>query len=123
MNDDALDRDIRDAVEPDATTLARVIRGALSRERRQPPFYWGMPLATGALAVLVVAAVLAEQFDHRKDAAGGRSVNSDVTGITNIDDTVVVRPTTGGVWLVGGAQTGARLPSGALVVHTSGESR
>jgi hypothetical protein len=45
------------------------------------------------------------------------------TQLTNINDTIVVRPTSGGVWLVGGAETGARLPPGAIVVHKSGDSR
>ena len=122
MNDDGLDRDIRDAVEPDPATVARVVRGALEHGGGQWTWSRSIGVAAGALTVLVVATLLFTTSGRRQDVVGPRS-GSAVTQITNINDTVVVRPTSGGVWLVGGGQKSSQLPPGTIVVHKSGDAR
>jgi len=44
--------------------------------------------------------------------------------VMNVGDTIVVKPTSGGVWLIGadGAQAD-RLPAGTIIVYRSGEGR
>lgn len=122
MNDDALDREIREAVEPDPQTVARVVSGALDHKGGRSGFLWPVSLVTG-LVVLVVAVVLLKTSDRRHDVPGTQPVSAGVTEITNINETVVVRPASGGVWLVGGAQKDGRLPPGTIVVHKPGDFR
>jgi hypothetical protein len=122
MNDDALDREIREAVEPNPEAVARVVGGALDQKGGRSGSLWPLSLLTG-LVVLVVAVVLLKTSDRRADVTGPQPVNAGVTQITNINETVVVRPASGGVWLVGGAQKDGRLPPGTIVVHKSGDLR
>ena len=122
MNDDALDREIREAVEPDPQTVARVVAGALDRKGAPSGLLWPVGLVTG-LVVLVVAVVFLKTSDWRHDVPGTQPVSAGVTVITNINETVVVRPASGGVWLVGSTQKDGRLPPGTLVVHKPGDFR
>ena len=116
MNDDALDQKVRVALEPDADAVDRVVRGALSQDRHHRSAYRLLPVMVGAIAVLLVAALLLNR---------GTRVNApEATRMTNINDTIVVKPTSGGVWLIGVNGKGeSRLPVGTIVVYRSGESR
>jgi hypothetical protein len=122
MNDDALDREIREAVEPDPAAVARVVRGALDHERGLGRFSRSMSLVTAALAVLIVATVLLKTHDMGEDGAGPPHAPG-VTLMTNVNDTVVLRPTSGSVWLVGGGQKSSQIPPGTIVVHSPGDVR
>lgn len=116
MNDDALDRDVRDALEPDAGAIERIVRGAMQGAPRTRPVGRFLLAASGVIAVLAVGA----QFLHQ-DTPGAPPAT---VRLTNIDDTVVVTPASGAVWLVGGrGSVDARLPAGMIVVHRSGVSR
>jgi hypothetical protein len=116
MNDDGLDRDVREALEPDSGAVERIMRGALN-PRRHPRRVRGLMLvAAGAVAVLCVGAVLLNR------ATPGRP--PETTRMTNIHDTIVVTPAAGPVWLIGVQGRGDdRLPVGTIIVHRSGEPR
>jgi len=73
-------------------------------------------MAAGAVAVLTVGVLLLNR------ATPGR--HPEAIRLTNINDTIVVTPESGAVWLVGGrGSVDDRLPAGTIVVHRSGESR
>lgn len=116
VNNDALDREVREALEPDADVVDRVVRRALSQGSHHRSAYGLLPVMAGAIAVLLVGALLLNR-DTRVNAP-------EITRMTNINDTIVVKPTSGGVWLIGGnGKDDNRLPVGTIVVHRSGESR
>lgn len=122
MNDDAFDREIREAVEPNPETVARVVRGALDHKRGPWRLLRPVSLVAG-LVLLVLATVLLKTSNRWNDVPVSQPRNAGVTEITNINETVVVRPASGGVWLVGGAQKEGRLPPGTIVVHKPGDFR
>ena len=116
MNDDALDREVREALEPDAGAVDRVVRGALSHDRHHRLAYGRRLVMAGAIAAFFVGALLVNRGTQVKVHG--------VTRMTNIDDTIVVKPPSGGVWLIGGhGKDDDRLPVGTIVVYRSGESR
>jgi hypothetical protein len=116
MNDDVLDREVRDALEPDASTVDRVVRGAMHRPRRPRPVGKYLLAAAGVIAAVSMGTLLL----HR----GAPGVPPQNIRLTNINDTIVVTPASGAVWLVGGGgRDDVRLPAGTIVVHRSGETR
>lgn len=116
MEDNDLEREVRAALEPDAEALDRVTRGALSQDRHHRSAYGLLRVVAGAFAVLIVGALLLNRETQVKPPQATR--------MTNIDDTIVVRPTSGGVWLIGDSgKDDDRLPVGTIVVHRPGESR
>ena len=115
MDDDALDRSIRDALEPDQGTVNRVVGEALAQGGRRR-------VARGPL--LAVASTVALVLVGLYLGGAMRGPVQDRTRMTNVRDTVVVRPTSGGVWLIGAVRdTPERLPAGTIVVYGSGENR
>ena len=116
MNDDALDRDVRDALEPDGGAIERVMRGALSPGRPPRAARSRLLVTAAAITVLSVGALLWNRDTRDREPAPTR--------LTNIRDTIVVTPAVGAVWLIGTSGTGSdRLPVGTIVVYRSGESR
>jgi hypothetical protein len=116
MNDDALDREVREALEPDDGAVDRAVRRALSQDPHHRSAHGRRLVMAGALAAFFVGALLLNRGTPVK--------GSDITRVTNIDDTIVVKPPSGGVWLIGGhGKDDDRLPVGTIVVYRTGESR
>lgn len=110
MNDETLDRSVREAIEPDDDTVARVIRDALRAERPRRRVVGPALLAAAAL-MLVLGSVLLLKRDR---------VPAQMR-VMNVGDTVVVKPATGGVWLIGGnAGDAVPLAAGTIIVYRSG---
>jgi hypothetical protein len=116
MNDEALDRAVRDALKPDAAVVERVVRGATLHARPPRPARRLLLVAAGTVAVVAVGALLMDRTTPGKPPETIR--------LTNIDDTIVVTPASGAVWLVGSRGSHVdRLPAGTIVVHRSGARR
>ncbi len=115
MDDDAFDRSVRDALEPDPGTVNRVVSDALARGGRRRPARGPLLAMAGALALLLGGLELSRDT---------RAPVQNRTRMTNVGDTIVVRPTSGGVWLIGAVRDAPdRLPAGTIVVYRSGEQR
>jgi hypothetical protein len=116
MNDETLDRDVREAIEPDAGTVDRLVRGALHQDRPRGSVRGPVAVTAGAV-LLVVGTVL--------------MLNHDTTPIVppqmrmmNVGETIVVKPISGGVWLIGAEDADAdQLPAGTIIVYRSGARR
>jgi len=116
MDDDTLEHDVRASLEPEADAVDRVVRGALSPHRRRRPGRRGVLVVTGATTLLIAAVLVLNRGTRLNDPIPIR--------LTNIGNTIVVKPASGGVWLIGGDGTNdARLPEGTIVVYRSGETR
>ena len=116
MNDDALDGDVREALEPDAGAIERVMRGALTPGRPPRAARARLLVTAVAITVLSVGAWLWNRDTRDRAPAPTR--------LTNVHDTIVVTPASGAIWLIGSRGPGDdRLPAGTIVVHRSGESR
>jgi hypothetical protein len=116
MNDDTLDDDVRAALEPDAGAVDRVVRGALGQHDQRRPVRRRVILTAGAAALLVTGVLVLNR--------GARTHDMPPTRVTNIGDTIVVRPESGGIWLIGGAgREDDRLPANTIVVYRFGEAR
>ena len=57
MDEETLERDVREAIEPDAGTVDRLVREALRQDRR-PRSVRGPVLATAGAVLLLLGAVL-----------------------------------------------------------------
>jgi hypothetical protein len=116
MNDDTLEDAVRAALEPEADAVDRVVRGALGQHQGWQPVRGRLLVVAGA-AVLMVAGVLVLN-------RGTWMTGPTPTRVTNIGNTIVVKPVSGGVWLVGGdGQKDDSLPSGTIVVFRPGETQ
>jgi hypothetical protein len=116
MNDEPLDRGIREALEPDREAVRRVAQGAL-RPNRQTHSAARLAIAAAATLSIVAAATCLLTRNHEQPAAGR-------VQMTNVGETVVVKPASGAVVLVGAARSDAdRLPAGTIIVFRGGEVR
>jgi hypothetical protein len=116
MTDDTLDRDVREAIEPDTETVNRLVQEALRPDRAQRS--WRGPVLTAVAMLLLLAS--AAMFLRQPPRPAAPSP----TRVTNVGDTVVVRPSSGGIWLIGGDAVDAdRLPAGTMIVYQIGEGR
>lgn len=118
MNDETLDRDVREATEPDAEAVARLVRGALRQGQDRPQTRRSGPfVATAGAVLLLIWAVLVLNHETQKNVHAQMHV-------MNVGETIVVTPTSGGVWLIGADEDNAdRLPVGTIIVYRSGEGR
>ena len=116
MNDETLDQSIREAIEADASTANRLVRETLQRDR-PPRSPLGPVLTTAGALLLLAGAVLFMRQAPQKTLPVQ-------TRVTNVGDTIVVRPTSGGVWLIGGDAVDAEpLAAGTVIVYKSGDGR
>ena len=116
MNDDTLEHDVRAALEPGADEVDRVVRGALGQPHARRPASGRVLVAAGAAALLIAAALVLDR--------GVLPSGPTPTRVTNIGNTIVVKPASGGVWLIGGnGRDDDSLPAGTIVVFSSGETR
>jgi hypothetical protein len=115
MNHETIDHEVRDATEPDPGTVDRLVRQALAHERRRSPVM-GRVLTLGALLLLVSTVLIVRREPNQ--------VRSRAVAVTNVGDTVVVRPDSGDVWLIGGDGPEAEpLATGTIIVYRAGEGR
>ncbi len=116
MDDDTLEHDVRAALEPEADAVDRVVQGALSPHHRRRSGRRRVLATAGATALLIVGVLVLTR--------GTRMNDPTPTRLTNIGNTIVVKPASGGVWLVGGdGRKDARLPEGTIVVYRPGDTR
>jgi hypothetical protein len=116
MNDEMLDRGVREAIEPDAEAIRRLLLEALRPDRRRRSVPRPAVVAAGFVLLLAGAAVLVDRGLRRTPPAPVRMLN--------VGETIVVKPAAGGIWLVGAAGTDAdRLPAGTIIVYRAGEGR
>lgn len=116
MDPDTLDRDVSAALEPDAAAVERVLRAALGRRSQGRPFGRGLLLTAGATVLLAATVVLLNREPQTSEPAP--------THVTNIGNTIVVRPISGGIWLIGSeGREDNRLPAGTIVVYRPGARR
>lgn len=116
MNDETLDRDVREAIEPDAGTVDRLVRGALRQDRPRRSVRGPVAVTAGA-ALLVLGTVLI--LNHETTPIAPPQMR-----VMNVGETIVVKPTSGGVWLIGADGAGAdQLPAGTIIVYRYGEGR
>jgi hypothetical protein len=116
MNDDMLDRGVREAIEPDAEAVRRLLQKALRPHSRTRSIPRPAVAAAGLVLLLAGAAVLLDRGLQRPPPAPVRMLN--------VGETIVVKPAAGGIWLVGADGTDAdRLPAGTIIVYRAGEGR
>ena len=116
MDEETLERDIREATEPDAGTVKRLVLGAL-RQDRPPQSVLGPVVATAGAVLLLIGAVLLVNHEILQ-------VVPPQMRVMNVGKTIVVKPTSGGVWLIGADDAQAdQLPAGTIIVYRSGEGR
>ena len=116
MDNETLDQDIRAATEPDPATVDRLTREALREDRATRRTLCPM-LTTIGVFLLSAGAVLYM-------LQGSQRTLRVQTSVTNVGDTIVVKPSSGGVWLIGGDAAAAdRLATGTVILYTSGEGR
>ena len=116
MNVETLDRDVREAIEPDARTVDRLVREALRQDRPRRSVRGPVVVTVGAV-LLVFGAVLI--LNHEATPSVPPQMR-----VMNVGETIVVKPTSGGVWLIGAEDASAdQLPAGTIIVYRSGERR
>ncbi len=116
MNDETLDLDVREAIEPDAGTVDRLVRGALRQDRSHRSARGPVALTAVAVVLLVGSLLI---LNHE-----GTLILPPQMRVMNVGETIVVKPTSGGVWLIGAEGADAdRLPAGTIIVYRSGEGR
>jgi hypothetical protein len=116
MNDETLDRDVREAIEPDAGAVDRLVREALRQDRPQRSVRGPLVATAGAVLLLVGAVLVLNREDPQTVPPQMR--------VMNVGETIVVKPTSGGVWLIGADGANAdQLPAGTIIVYRSGEGR
>ena len=114
MNDETLDRDVREAIEPDAGTADRLVREALRQDRPRRSARGPVAVTAGAV-LLVFGTVLILNYEATQSVPPQ-------TRVMNVGTTIVVKPTSGGVWLIGAEGASAdQLPAGTIIVYRSGE--
>ena len=116
MDEETLERDLREAIEPDAGAVERLVHRALGQDR-PPRSVRGPLVVTAGAMLLLIGAVLMMNHEIPQKVAPQMSV-------MNVGETIVVKPTSGGVWLIGADGAKAdQLPAGTIIVYRSGEGR
>jgi len=116
MDEETLERDLREAIEPDAGAVERLVLRAL-RQDRPPRSIRGPVVVTAGAALLMIGAAL--MMNHEIPQTVSPQMR-----VMNVGETIVVEPTSGGVWLIGADGAKAdRLPAGTIIVYRPGEDR
>lgn len=115
MNQDELERALRDAVSPSPQAAERVVRAALGQASERPAW----PRVVVVCSTILVLLGTVWVYREKERTPGAPSLR-----LSNMGDTIIVEQQAGSIWLIGPSRPGqADVPSGPVVIQSLGERK